>query len=170
MIAGSAVPNSTAVTLMLVRHARAGSRSRWIGDDRDRPLTKKGRAQADALPELLAPYLTTGRRRPLLLSSPWVRCIETLAPLAASTAATIKEEAVLGEGEGSHAVAQVEAWLTARPTVLCTHGDVILEVLSYLTRMGIAVGPDPKMPKASVWVLDGQPGTISSARYLPPPV
>ena len=169
MTAHAAVPDSTGVTLLLVRHARAGSRSRWPGDDRDRPLTKKGRAQADALPELLEPYLATGRRRPLLLSSPWIRCIETLAPLAASTGATIKEEGLLGEGEGSHAVARVEGWLTARPTVLCTHGDVVLEVLSYLTRMGIPVGPDPQMPKGSVWVLDGRPGTISSARYLPPP-
>ena len=157
------------MTILLVRHARAGSRSHWDGDDRDRPLTKKGRAQAAALPSVLAAYTSVGRRRPLLLSSPWIRCLETLAPLAADTKATIKPEAALGEGEGAAAVARIEGWLAARPTVLCTHGDVITDLLAYLSSMGVALGSTTRTPKGSVWVLDGRPGAISAARYLPPP-
>lgn len=157
------------MTILLVRHARAGSRSRWVGDDRDRPLTKKGRAQADSLPALVESYTSGGRRRPLLLSSPWARCVETLAPLAASTRATIKPEPALGEGEGAAAVARIDGWLTARATVVCTHGDVILEILGYLSSMGIALGSKTHTPKGSVWVLDGRAGAISTARYLPPP-
>ena len=105
-----------------------------------------------------------------MLSSPWVRCVETLAPLAASTKATITEESVLGEGEGDAAVARVDAWLTARLTVLCTHGDVVDAILAYLSRMGVPLGSKTQSPKGSVWVLDGRPGSISIARYLPPAV
>lgn len=158
------------MTVLLVRHARAGSRSRWSGDDRDRPLTKRGRAQAEALPDLLLPYTRIGRRRPLLLSSPWVRCLQTLGPLAASTKATITEEPVLGEGEGDAAVARVDGWLTARPTVLCTHGDVVDAILAYLSGMGVPLGYKKRSAKGSVWVLDGRPGSILTAQYLPPAV
>ena len=45
--------------LYLVRHAKAGDRAAWKGDDRLRPLSKEGRRQADSLARLLA-RLTTG--------------------------------------------------------------------------------------------------------------
>lgn len=157
------------MTVLLVRHARAGRRSHWEGDDRDRPLSKRGRAQADALPEILAPLTNVGRRRPLLLSSPWARCIQTLAPLAATTKAIITEEAALGEGGGATASTLIDGWLSARPTVLCTHGDVVNDVLAYLSSMGVSLGAHTRSPKGSVWVLDGPAGSISTARYLPPP-
>ena len=37
--------------LLIVRHARAGKRWEWEGDDRERPLDKKGRRQAEGLVE-----------------------------------------------------------------------------------------------------------------------
>ena len=161
--------NSAPVTILLVRHARAGNRSRWEGDDRDRPLTKKGRAQADGLPAMLEPYTAAGRRRPLMLTSPWLRCVQTLGPLAAICKSVIAEEEILGEGMGPSAAPLLDRWLSSRPTVLCTHGDVISDVLAHLSSLGVSLGPQRHNPKASVWVLDGRPGAISSAVYLPPP-
>ena len=54
-----------------------GSRSAWDGPDEQRPLSKAGRRQAAALAKLLGDE-PIGR----IVSSPYVRCRETVAPLA----------------------------------------------------------------------------------------
>ena len=63
---GSIVP----MALLVVRHASAGRRSAYTGDDRDRPLSPRGRAQAEALVPLLAgvpaPADPVQPRRPVL--------------------------------------------------------------------------------------------------------
>ena len=71
--------------LYLVRHAHAGSRSSWEGRDLHRPLSKKGRRQADAIADLLA---EAGIER--LLSSPARRCVQTLEPLAAQSGTKLR--------------------------------------------------------------------------------
>jgi phosphohistidine phosphatase SixA len=63
--------------ILLVRHASAGDRYEWEGDDRLRPLGERGRRQANQLVELLEQYEITR-----LLSSPFLRCIQTVEPLA----------------------------------------------------------------------------------------
>ena len=65
------------MTVFLVRHADAKSRANWPHPDETRPLTRKGGTQADGLVDLL-------RKHPVrrILSSPAVRCVETVAPLA----------------------------------------------------------------------------------------
>lgn len=154
------------VTILLVRHARAGRRERWTGDDRLRPLSKRGRAQARALPALLAPW--TDGTHPLLLSSPWIRCVETLGPLAAAVGAPVVEDEALGEGMGPKAVEAMDGWLRPTPTVVCTHGDVVDELLGVVVRSGVALDAAPTAGKGGVWVLEGE-RVIGSARYLPPP-
>ena len=61
----------------MVRHAKAGSRSHWTGDDRLRPLGKKGFKQADRLVSILEPFPISA-----LFSSPFLRCVQTVEPLA----------------------------------------------------------------------------------------
>lgn len=63
--------------ILLVRHASAGDRYEWEGDDRLRPLDERGRRQADELVELLEQYAVTR-----LLSSPSLRCVQTVEPFA----------------------------------------------------------------------------------------
>jgi 8-oxo-dGTP pyrophosphatase MutT (NUDIX family) len=63
--------------LLVVRHASAGSWELWEGDDARRPLDERGRRQAAALVDELGPY--TIKR---IVSSPYDRCVETVAPLA----------------------------------------------------------------------------------------
>jgi broad specificity phosphatase PhoE len=154
------------VTILLVRHARAGRRDRWRGDDRLRPLSKAGKAQAQALPDLLRGI---GGDQSRLVSSPWVRCIETLAPLAAVLGLAVDTNDVLGEGMGDKAVEALPRWMDGPSAVMCTHGDVVERLLAELADRGIDLGRRPVAPKGSVWVLTGSKGTVRSARYLPPP-
>ncbi|HZQ86124.1 MAG TPA: phosphoglycerate mutase family protein [Acidimicrobiales bacterium] len=154
-------------TILLVRHARAGRRDRWVGDDRLRPLSKKGRAQAAALTGLLMPHI--GEAPVRLLSSPWVRCMETLEPLAAAIGATVEADETLAERMGDKASDAFASWATEGGTVvLCTHGDVVLALLDHLAHSGVRVRPKGMPPKASVWCFTGA-GVIESARYFPPP-
>ncbi len=149
------------MTLLVVRHARAGRRDKWQGDDRLRPLTKRGRAQADALVDVIKQWLGDGHAV-TLRSSPWVRCVQTLDPLAAALGRTIVLDEALGEGM---AAAPLLDWLAAGPTVVCTHGDVIEDLLR---SAGKVVSGRPWAAKGSVWVLDGTTRSVTRADYLGP--
>lgn len=115
------------MTSVLVRHASAGERSEWEGDDRLRPLDKKGRKQAAALVELLRPL---DIRR--LVSSPYVRCVETLAPLAAELGLEVEHDDRLAEGAGRAA----QELLQEDGVVACTHGDVVYDLLGREMKKG----------------------------------
>jgi phosphohistidine phosphatase SixA len=112
------------VIVLLVRHARAGERSEWEGDDRLRPLDEKGRRQAEGLVELLADYPVDR-----IFSSPYVRCVESVEPLAAATGFEIEQVDELAEGSTGDAVLRLLSSGDASCVVLCTHGDVVEEVL-----------------------------------------
>ncbi|HLX31569.1 MAG TPA: phosphoglycerate mutase family protein [Gaiellaceae bacterium] len=101
---------------VLVRHASAGDRSTWDGDDRLRPLDKRGRKQAESLVELLLPL---GVSR--VVSSPYVRCVETVEPLAAALGVEVELDDRLAEGAGRAAIELLEEDGVAA----CTHGDVV---------------------------------------------
>lgn len=103
---------------VLLRHASAGDRDAWPGDDRLRPLDAHGRAQAAALRDVL---LARGVRR--VLSSPYVRCTQTVAPLDLD----IEPDGRLAEGAPLAGV--LELLRQVEDTVACTHGDVIETVL-----------------------------------------
>ncbi|HYA09016.1 MAG TPA: histidine phosphatase family protein, partial [Gaiellaceae bacterium] len=83
------------MSVILLRHASAGDRGAWDGDDRLRPLDDEGYDQAIALPEALA-----GRRISRVVSSPYVRCIESVEPLAAALGLTVELDGRLAEGAG----------------------------------------------------------------------
>ncbi len=154
------------MTVLLLRHAQAGSRSDWRGDDRGRPLTREGRRQAADLVELLAEVPLTAVR-----TSPYRRCIETVAPIAARLGLPIVVDPALTEGPFDGALTLVRS--SASDTVLlCSHGDVIPGVLNELVVAdGLDLGPAPRCQKGSVWFLEPQPGTdrFAVAAYAPPP-
>jgi 8-oxo-dGTP diphosphatase len=147
------------VQVAVVRHADAGRRSEWTGDDLERPLSELGRAQADAL---VAPLLRAGAAR--LLSSPARRCRETLAPLAAALGRPVEVHEALGI-PGPSGVPGIERLAAAFAAgdghdgarapaeepplvVACTHGEVIERLLGPLARpQGLAVPG----PKAGIW-------------------
>lgn len=154
-----------AVPLLLVRHAKAGSRHSWRGSDRLRPLSDAGREQSEELAELLWPYRPTR-----LLSSPYVRCVQTVEPLADTLGLAVEEEPALAEGRCSKAVRLVRDLLGTATVALCTHGDIIPEVLRHVSAEdGVDLGSDPRWAKGSTWVLDADGGRCSRAVYLDPP-
>jgi broad specificity phosphatase PhoE len=155
------------VTVLLVRHARAGRRQAWDGDDRLRPLSPRGQQQAKVLAETLLDLVAKKRPVPVL-SSPWLRCVATVAPLANAMGQDVTLEPALGEGSAAAALALV-AGLAGSSAVLCTHGDVIEATLHWLKANGVDLGRRPTWPKASTWAIDSRNGRYYVARYLPPP-
>lgn len=151
------------VSVLLIRHANAGDRKDWRGDDRLRPLSGKGRRQAEALVDLLEPFAPQR-----VLSSPFVRCLQTVEPLAARLSLRPETVDELAEGSGCAAVALVRA-LADEKVALCTHGDVIPDVLVALADEDrVDLGPRPRQAKGSTWVLDAHDGRFFRATYLPP--
>lgn len=153
------------MSLYLVRHAKAGERSSWTGDDRARPLSRKGRRQSDALAIRLAP-LATGS----LVSSPYVRCVQTLEPLATALGTGVKLDERLAEEQPAAGAIRL---LDELPdgSVLCSHGDVIPATILDLARRGLELRSEPEWRKASVWVIErSRNGRYSRARAWPPPV
>lgn len=151
--------------ILLVRHGHAGSRTSWDGPDRDRPLSSKGQAQALAIATNLEKYCPVR-----LLSSPYVRCLETLAPLAAALGLEVEAVAELAEGRAYECLELIRR-LAGTDVALCTHGDVIPEVLLALANEdGLDLGPYPREAKGSVWVLDSAGSRFISATYIDAPV
>ena len=152
------------MTVLLVRHAKASSRYRWKGDDRLRPLTKKGREQARVLIEVLAPFAPER-----ILSSPYIRCVQTVEPLAEKLGLRIEETEALAEGHTPSALQLIRS-LSDQRVVACSHGDVIPEVLWALgDRDGLELPADMRWPKGSTWRIEGAGGHFTRAEYLPLP-
>ena len=152
--------------LLLVRHAHAGDRGAWVGDDALRPLSRRGAAQADALATLLAPLVADPAVS--VSSSPAVRCTATVDPLAARLGTSVLVDPTLAEGSDADVLHDRIGDLTA-PAVWCSHGDVIPALLLTLAEHGVDLGPDPRCRKASTWVLELSGGHVATARHLPPP-
>ena len=153
------------MAVLLVRHAVAVARDGWDGDDDGRPLTDRGRRQAAGLVEHLAPYGPV-----VVRSSPSVRCIDTVAPLAAAAGLDVEPADDLAEGNGRAAAGLVRSLVHAPgAVVLCTHGDVIPDVLVALDKDGARLGDEGRCAKGSTWVLDLDGHGRVRGRYLPPP-
>jgi phosphohistidine phosphatase SixA len=135
------------VSLLLNRHALAGHRSEWQGDDRVRPLDERGRRQAEALVDALAKY-----ELDRIVSSPFVRCVQTVEPLAEARGLEIELDEQL-RADRLEEVPEVLERLKGQNAAVCTHGD--------LPWLG-----DRKFKKGSTWVLDDELGPVS---YIPPP-
>jgi 8-oxo-dGTP diphosphatase len=141
------------VVILLVRHARAGERGSAGPDDSLRPLDETGLQQAEALAAMLSD-------RPLarIVTSPYRRCIQTVEPLAGAAGLEIEQRDELAEGSPlSDVLALIAGHDQQGDMVLCTHGDVIEEM----------VGRGRPAEKGSVWVLDPE-HDLEPRRYILP--
>jgi len=154
------------MTVYLVRHADAKSRSSWHADDRLRPLTKKGERQAAGLVDQLR---DADVRR--VLSSPAVRCIETVRPLATKHEVDVEAAEALCEAQPTKSAlrAILDAADAKGDTVICTHGDLVPELLRALAKDGVKLLDDMRFAKGSTWVLAGKGRKLTEGRYLAPP-
>jgi broad specificity phosphatase PhoE len=152
------------VALLLVRHAHALARKEWAGADHLRPLSAQGKREALGLVHVAAAFPPATR----FLSSPYTRCVETIAPLAAQRGIYVELSDDLLEGQSAAAVKLVRA-LAGSDVMVCTHGDVIAEILVTLADEDrVDLGPNPRQAKGSVWSLEGVDGAFSKAQYFPP--
>ena len=151
--------------LYLVRHAKAGERRLWDGDDIDRPLSPKGWKQS----EMLAARLET-LGVSALYSSPYVRCVQTLQPLADRLGREVEIDQRLSEDEPFEPMLEMLAEVPDG-AVMSSHGDIIPAAIAALERRGMEIRTPPDWRKASVWVLRrNKHGKIVHAIVWPPPV
>jgi 8-oxo-dGTP diphosphatase len=149
----------------LIRHAKAKNRLEWTEPDDRRPLTKRGRREAEAIAARLAEEPPQR-----LVSSPFLRCLQTLEPLATVVDLPIETSDVLVEGAGGEQALELLLTLGQSETVACcTHGDVVFEVADLVARSGVPLDGPRDVPVASVWVFEVDSGRVVRARFVPQP-
>lgn len=175
------------VTVLLVRHAKAGKRSDWDGDDVLRPLTEAGQQQRDALHSLLPLFGPTR-----VHSAPRLRCEQTVAPIAADLGVDIEPEPLFSEeGFVTDPAAAVERMLRVAagngPALVCSQGGAIPDLVARLADSGALSGRPGLRPgevasrKGSVWILsfrrdsatsngNGPSLHLAAADYLEDPI
>lgn len=153
----------TTGSLYLVRHGAAGDRQSWSGDDSLRPLSVRGEMQAVGLAKTLADH-----RIEAIFTSPYLRCVQTVQPLADETGLEIIEHPALAEGEGGKATRDLVRSLIGTNAVLCSHGDVIPAVMDWMVNKGMTLKSDFDCKKGSTWEVTVRGGVFHKAYYLPP--
>jgi phosphohistidine phosphatase SixA len=134
--------------LLVVRHADAGDKRAWKGPDLLRPLSAAGHRQAEGLVVRLEDYPIER-----VLSSPSLRCVQTVRPLAADRFLAVEPLAALGVGASPAEVLGVFWDLALRNAVLCTHGETIGGLLEQLAADGLTATDPLDWPKGSTWLL-----------------
>jgi len=165
-----ALPAETS-TVSLVRHAKAGDRDEWDGDDRLRPLNDAGQRQAKMLRQWLQLF---GSRR--VYSAPRTRCVDTVLGLAEDLGVNVMmEERLTEEGYWDDPAASRTRLLEIAngngPAVVCSQGGAIPGLVEQLAHgSGLELGElPPPSRKASTWVLSLLGERLVAADYYPPP-
>jgi 8-oxo-dGTP diphosphatase len=157
-------------SVLIVRHGSAGRKARYTGDDRNRPLDAKGRAQAESLvPQLLAFGASC------VYAADRVRCAQTVEPLAREMDVTISlepaltEEAYAADPKAARRRVLEIAALGGTP-VICTQGRVIPYLIDWWCARD-DVRPDrSRNRKGSTWILSLAAGRLIAADHLASPL
>jgi 8-oxo-dGTP diphosphatase len=169
LLAEFAAGPADTIPLILLRHASAGSKRTWSGEDLDRPLDPGGAADAERIARLLSCF---GSCR--VISSAAERCVATVRPYAALTGAAIEIDAAFtvspasgvtpGQLKRAEQIAD-----DGQPTVICAHGENLPPLLhAVCARLGARSPAGPPLRKAAWWVLHAADGTLAGAeRYHP---
>jgi exopolyphosphatase/guanosine-5'-triphosphate,3'-diphosphate pyrophosphatase len=152
------------VKILLVRHAKALKRSGWKGSDRLRPITAPGHQQARRIASRL---MKTPIQR--IVCSPFLRCRQTVEPLAAARGLPLEIDERLAEGASISKALDLLRGLGDCATALCSHGDVIPALLCELEELGMEIEGELRCDKGSIWSLEGPAHAPLRARYLEPP-
>lgn len=156
------VPTGTAPYIFL-RHAYAGSPAAWRGDDAQRPLDETGFEQAATLAEVLACY---GSAR--VLSSPALRCTQTVEPYAALMGRPVETTSALAvDAPYQQAVEELRELLSAEsPVVLCGHGEGLPAMVAWAcAALGAAPPIDGSLGKGAFWALHVAKGAVVGTEY-----
>lgn len=149
----TSVPRPTAMVL-LIRHARAGDRLAWQGDDRLRPLDKTGERQAQRLAEVLPVWQPTR-----IGSADLLRCTQTIEPLADRLGLPVRLEETLSERafafDPDAAIERVRTLAGhGGVTAICSQGGAIPSIVAELADAdGVPLDEEISAKKGSTWVL-----------------
>jgi 8-oxo-dGTP diphosphatase len=160
-------------TLLIVRHAKAGKKRRWQGEDSLRPLDSEGVAQAARL-AAVAPCYGPSR----IASADLLRCADTVRPLSHDLGLPIDIEPKLGRDAYAADPRATLAWVRDQvdqggTAVLCSQGEVIPDLMTRLSAGSPLKMRRPAARKGSVWALSFAAGKLVGADYdadLLPPV
>jgi 8-oxo-dGTP pyrophosphatase MutT (NUDIX family)/phosphohistidine phosphatase SixA len=142
---------------ILLRHARALPRSEWKGDDAARPLDKEGTSATALLASLLECFAPGAGRapQPAVVSSPAVRCLDTVRPYADRAGVTVRTAEslrALSRTASANPAPLICALIAGRdPAIVCAHRenlpfllDAVLVVAGGSPAPASARGPLPK--------------------------
>ncbi|WP_237243158.1 NUDIX hydrolase [Rothia nasisuis] len=164
--------------VIVVRHAKAKPRASWAGAEGERSLAATGKRQALAVGRLLEAWAPER-----IISSPWVRCMQTVYPYSKAFGVSIKEKRALTEAHHARSPKQtrkvVESLFEKRDksVVLCTHRPVLPTVLEVFGgQLGKRLRPhlptsDPYLKPGEMWVLQvsvAHPKTVISLEQIKP--
>ena len=142
------------MTLYLIRHGSAGVRNGADPHDADRHLDEKGTRQARRIVDHLGEVDLTE-----VYSSPLPRCVETVQPLADRLGLEVLLDRRLGEGAALEQAWELLEEVATHDVALCSHGDVIPELVAREQRRGMRVVEPTGFAKGSVWALRDWNGT-----------
>jgi len=162
------VPADARIVLLL-RHAKAGKRSQWPGEDRLRPLDKIGRRHAREVVPVLSAF---GPRR--ILAADRVRCEQTVAPLAAHLQLPVESAPEFSDEAQAErpdlALASVRTLAGEQPaTLICSQGNAIPGLLADLNVTPNAGTGGFQARKGSAWVLSMIADRVVAGDYYPHP-
>jgi 8-oxo-dGTP pyrophosphatase MutT (NUDIX family)/phosphohistidine phosphatase SixA len=120
--------------LVVLRHAKAKPRSSWTKAEGERPLAATGTRQAQAVGRLLQVW-----QPPRVVTSPWLRCVATVAPYAKLAGAKVRMAEALTEHRHHRSPKKTAAVVEAhfdkqRPVVVCTHRPALPTVFAQLAK------------------------------------
>jgi 8-oxo-dGTP diphosphatase len=157
-------------TVLIVRHGTAGRKKRYKGDDRNRPLDKHGRAQAELLVGQLLAFGPTS-----LYATDRLRCIQTIEPLAdelgldITLEPTLTEEAYLQDrAKARHRFLEIAA--TDGTPVICSQGKVIPDLIQWWCERDRVKPDKSRNGKGSTWVLSMHAGKLIDADHIASPL
>jgi 8-oxo-dGTP diphosphatase len=169
-----AAPRPTS-PLILVRHASAGRKSEWPGDDVSRPLDSRGMHEARSLAALLRCFGTSR-----VVSAPAERCAATVRPYAAAIGTEVLLEAAFhvskagGPGSQAAVIAAAEEAVTrltaaSEPVVICAHRENIpVLVAAACAALGASAPAVAGLRKGEFMVLHRAGGKLAAVeRYHP---
>jgi 8-oxo-(d)GTP phosphatase len=138
--------------VLVNRHALAGDADEWDADDARRPLDERGRRQANALVDQLAPFEIER-----IVSSPFDRCVQTVEPLARARGLEVELTDELAEGAGPERVRSLLLGLDGTATAVCGHGPELVPLFG-------------KMKKGATAAVEVGDGKLVELGRMPPPI
>jgi phosphohistidine phosphatase SixA len=157
------------VRIVLVRHGQAQGKIGWDGPDSDRALVGRGRRQARHLAKVIGGGRPPGR----VISSPALRCVQTVEPYADKVGLAVELSDRLSTAAGPAALALCRELLSSEPadstSVLCTHREVLVELLPQLSRdFDRKLTHWPPGAKGGAWILRFRAVRLAKVDYRPP--